>query len=193
MAFHTAASTDAVQPGQIVKLRRRLWRVDEVLGEEFVATSIDGIGDSRRRFLAFLEKPEPGSLPSPRYDELGSSPAQDLLLRAYRLSMLHGSAPFLSLQRSSVIPTNYQLVPLVMTLEQPRVRLLIGDDVGTGKTVEAGSCSPRCCLRSCAARPRSSSSPDTTTPWTTLSSSWPSPGSSPPSATCSSTASTASI
>ena len=36
--------------------------------------------------------------------------------------MMHGSAPLVSLQRSRVIPTKYQLVPVVMALNTPRVR-----------------------------------------------------------------------
>ena len=35
-------------------------------------------------------------------------------------------------------PRAYQLVPLLMALRQDTVRLLIADDVGIGKTVEAG-------------------------------------------------------
>ncbi|MEK8170887.1 hypothetical protein NKH77_19015 [Streptomyces sp. M19] len=46
--------------------------------------------------------------------------------------------PFRSLASIAVDPRPYQLVPLMMALRQDTVRLLIADDVGIGKTVEAG-------------------------------------------------------
>ncbi|RME54160.1 MAG: helicase [Deltaproteobacteria bacterium] len=129
-----------MKAGTVIRLRERLWRVDRVSEVDFAATPIDGRDSRRRRFLRSLEEAgvSEGSLPPPDPDRLGDAARQDLLLRAHRLSLIHGSAPFLGLQRSRAVPEAYQLVPLLMALDASPVRLLIGDDVGIGKTIEAG-------------------------------------------------------
>ena len=77
------------------------------------------------------------SIPPPSPEIVGNYSAQDLVIRAFKLSMIHGTAPLLSLQRSRVVPELFQLVPVVMSLDMPKVRMLIADDVGLGKTIEA--------------------------------------------------------
>lgn len=61
-----------------------------------------------------------------------------LLADALRLTLRRGAGPFRSAAQLSFEPRTYQLVPLLMSLRLQVPRILIADDVGIGKTIEAG-------------------------------------------------------
>lgn len=124
--------------GSIIRLRNRLWRVDDIQELTFTATPINGNSTDKMVFISELEKVENASFAPVDPDNSGDLANQTLLVNACRFELVHGSAPFVSLNRSSVVPYNYQLVPLVMALEKKNCRMLLADDVGLGKTVEAG-------------------------------------------------------
>ncbi len=142
-----------VQVGDIVELRSRLWRVDALSGDVITATKIEGGDTGQRHFYLQFEDVRLADLSLPDPNKIGEPALNRLLIQSYRYSLLHGSAPLLSLQRSSVIPTQYQLVPVVMALnESNRVRMLIADDVGLGKTIEAGLIATELVARNLATR-----------------------------------------
>lgn len=84
------------------------------------------------------EKIKESTFPLPNADKPGSLDTSKLTVQAIKVLLREAATPFRSFGQISIRPRPYQLVPLIMALKQSIVRLLIADDVGVGKTVEAG-------------------------------------------------------
>ncbi|MES4887845.1 helicase-related protein [Streptomyces sp. NPDC096012] len=138
--------TTAAQPtqqqyavGSLVHARGREWVVlPDSTPDLLVLRPLGGADDDIAGVLPGLERVVPATFAPPTPSDLGDQQAAGLLRTALRIGFRSGAGPFRSLASVSVDPRPYQLVPLLMALRQDTVRLLIADDVGIGKTVEAG-------------------------------------------------------
>jgi superfamily II DNA or RNA helicase len=148
----------APEQGQLVSVRSRNWMVNEVAPSTLPASGLRGLADAQTLVtLTSVEDDglgeeaqvvwelEPGArviekvaLPEPT----GFDPPDQLnaFLDAVRWGASSSAdvrniqAPF----RSGIDIEDYQLDPVVRAIRMPRVNLLVADDVGLGKTIEAG-------------------------------------------------------
>jgi hypothetical protein len=131
-----------LQPGKLVSLRGRDWVVlpsDDP--DLLVVKPLGGSDDETTGIYLPLaiehDAPRDARFPAPTAEDLGDVTSAKWLFESARLAFRNGAGPFRALAKLSFRPRSYQLVPLIMALRQDIVRLLVADDVGVGKTVEA--------------------------------------------------------
>ena len=134
--------TALLQPGKLVTLRGRDWVVlpsddPDLLVVKPLGGSDDEITGIYLPLDITDDAPRDARFSPPETADLGDISTARLLYDSARLAFRNGAGPFRALAKLSFRPRAYQIVPLVMALRQDVVRLLVADDVGVGKTVEA--------------------------------------------------------
>ena len=128
-------------PGSLVKARGRDWVVLPD-ARPWPAGGTPAERRPRARYWALPQmRSSEATLPEPDHRtraRSGTTSPPGCSEPALRVGFTASAGPFRSLGSIAVEPRQYQLVPLLLALRMPVVRLLIADDVGIGKTIEAG-------------------------------------------------------
>ena len=157
--MHSVLQIPVPEPGQLVDVRRRRYVVVDITQSPLLGDILT-LGSYQRQHLVTLSSVEDDALgeelqviweielgattieKTPLPEPIGFDTPQrlDTFLNAVRWGAASSAdvraiqAPF----RSGVDLEDYQLDPVARAIQMPRVSLLIADDVGLGKTIEAG-------------------------------------------------------
>ena len=128
-------------PGDLVRARGREWVV--LPGTDGEMLKVRPLSGAESDWLTIdpqieIDPVESASFPDPDGKRIGPQDEALLMRDAFQLALRRGAGPFRGAGRIAFEPRSYQLVPLMMALKLDPVRMLIADDVGIGKTIEAG-------------------------------------------------------
>lgn len=126
--------------GQRVRARDVVWQVlDARSYDGFTSVALRSLTKPpvERTLIHPIDRLEILPPPDLRW-ELALPRRWSLLLDAHRLSAAHRRRDLLSLGRTKLVVEQYQLLPVMQVMSAPRQRMMLADDVGLGKTVQAG-------------------------------------------------------
>ncbi len=168
-AIESQRAVAVPEQGNLVRVRDRYWVVESVRQSSRPVDPMSSNGWTRHHLVTLVPiddkgspaplsvfwETEPGTEIRPQSelpDPGGGLDAPEVFagfLDAVRWGAIASADPqaFQSPFRAGIDIEDYQLLPLVKALRMPRVTLLVADDVGLGKTVEAGLIAQELVLR----------------------------------------------